>query len=133
MHPRRFLPALIACTGLAACASKPDRLPEEALAGSWRNADGVTLSMMDTGVVMVSIPQPKPRSLLGQWSLADGVWTITYLPESKECVDDIGTYRVTVSADAFTASLVRESCDVRRRMIEGSWKRTAAAQPTPGG
>lgn len=133
MRLSRVLPALVVFAALSACASKPDTLAEDALAGSWRNADGVTLSMLDTGVALVSTPGPKPRSLIGQWSLSGGVWTITYLPESKECVDDIGTYRVVVTPDAFTASLVRESCDARRRMIEGSWKRTAAAQPTPGG
>lgn len=133
MRVNRSLSGLLACVVLCACASKPDRLPEEDLAGSWRNADGVTLSMADTGVLLVGLPGPRPRSMLGQWSLSGDVWTITYLPESKECVDDIGTYRVTVSADAFSASTVRESCDRRRKMIEGSWKRTAASQPTPEG
>lgn len=128
-----FLAAVIVCAALAACASKPEQLPEEALAGSWRNADGITLSMTDTGVALVGVPGPKPRSMMGQWSLSGGVWTITYLPESKECLDDVGTYRVVVGPDTFTASVVRESCERRRKMLEGSWQRTAAGRITPEG
>ncbi len=134
MRPTRTASFFLLASGLlAACASNPRAVPESALSGSWRNADGVSVAFEQTGVMSVDMPGPRPKTVLGEWSMADGVITIRYRPESRMCVDDVGQYRVLVSAETFEASAVRESCEQRRKSFEGVWKRTAAARPVPGG
>lgn len=123
---------LLACGVLGACASAPKGPSERSLTGSWRNADGTSVAFEETGVMVVDLPGPRPKTVLGEWSLTEGVITIRYRPESRVCVDDVGQYRVQVSADTFSVSVVRESCEPRRKSFEGVWKRTAAGRSLSG-
>lgn len=132
MRRRNLTTMLLSCASLSACASRPEAVVEAALTGSWRSADGVTVAFEETGVMLVDIPGPKAKSILGEWSVAEGVTTIRYRPESRMCVDDVGQYRMEVAGDSLTMRLVRESCDQRRKAFEGVWKRTAAARPLGG-
>ena len=132
MHARV---SAVLCLALTACASAPKLPPEATLSGAWRNADGITLSLEQTGLMVIDLPGPRPRSIVGDWSLADGVATIRYRPESKVCVDEIGQYRLELepSGESFSSSMVRESCDRRRTLFEGVWKRADAGRAVPPG
>jgi hypothetical protein len=121
---------ILLCGLLAGCAADPSTLPDWRLAGTWRNAEGVSISFEDTGVMVVERPGPRMKPILGDWSMIGGVASLRYRPEARLCVDDVGTYRIDLSGDRFMATVVNETCDARRKSFEGEWKRTAAGRVT---
>ena len=123
--------AAFASVALVACASRPPAIADNRLAGAWRNADGVTLSIEDTGVLTLLRPGPRQRPVVGEYTFDGSSVTFRFRTESRLCSDDPGTYAVTFSGAAFTATATRDPCGERRRLVEGSWSRTAEGRVTP--
>ena len=128
---RLSVPALAACFVIAGCASKPPRIADDRLAGTWRSADGATLTMEDTGVLTLLRAGPKQRPIVGQYTFDGESAVFTFRAESRLCGDDPGSYTLRFQDGAFAATAVRDPCGDRRKVIEGSWTRTAAARLTP--
>jgi hypothetical protein len=91
---------------LAGCAATPEAAGTRELSGSWRNAEGATLEIEDTGVMMLQRTGPKQRPV-------------------------IGSYTLQVEPNAFTASVVRDPCQDRQKILVGTWTRVGAARVTP--
>ncbi len=117
---------------LAGCKGPPPRVASDGLAGSWRNSEGVSLTCEDTGILVLEVPGPKPKPIIGEYTFDGEVATFRYRQESKQCVDDTGVYTITLSAGEFSATAVRETCALREAMLKGIWTRTAAARVTLG-
>jgi len=126
---RAFLLSVAAC--LAGCAAKPQPVSVPDLAGTWRNADGATLSCEDTGVVVRQPAGPKQRPVIGAYTF-DGT-TATFRDQTGPtgCGDKVGTYTLRMRRDSFDAVTVRDGCEDRRKALEGTWTRIAAGRVTP--
>lgn len=118
---------------LAACSSPPPRVASNALAGTWRNGDGVNMTCEDTGLVVLDRPGPKQRPVVGEYTFDGSVATFRNRVESKLCADELGQYTVEVSADACTITPVRDACTDRAKLLKGAWTRIAAGRVTSGG
>jgi len=117
---------------LASCSSPPPRVASNALAGSWRNSDGVTMTCEDTGLVVLDRPGPKQRPVVGEYTFDGSTATFRNRVESKLCADELGQYTVDVSTDACTITPVRDACADRVKLLKGVWTRTAAGRVTTG-
>jgi hypothetical protein len=117
---------------VSACAGTPEPVSSPDLCGSWRNAEGTTLTFEDTGVMLLQLPGPKQRPTVGAYTFDGTQATFRDQTGSGACSDSVGTYTVRVTADSFEASAARESCAERKKALEGSWTRTAAGRVTPG-
>jgi hypothetical protein len=88
-----------------------------ALAGSWRNSDGVTMTCEDTGLVVLDRPGPKQRPVVGEYTFDGNAATFRNRVESKLCADELGQYTVDVSTDACTITPVRDACADRVKLL----------------
>ena len=122
---------LMGCVALAACASKPERIADDRLSGTWRNAEGASLAAEDTGVFTLLRPGPKQRPIVGEYTFDGESAVFTFRAESRLCGGDPGTYALKIAEGSFDATAVRDPCADRRKVIEGTWTRTAAARLTP--
>ena len=122
---------LAACTVFAACASKPERIADTRLAGGWRNADGATLSMEDTGVLTLLRPGPRQKPIVGEYTFDGESVVFVFRAETRLCGGDPGTYALKIDDASFSATATRDPCADRRKVIEGTWTRTAAARLSP--
>lgn len=131
---RATLPVLLlSAAGLASCAGEPPRVASLDLIGSWRNEQGASLSLQDTGALLLTRPDPKTRPVVGEYTFDGDVVTLRLRPESRWCSEEVGTYRVEVAPDAFTATTVRDACKDRERLVKGRWQRTADGRITSDG
>ena len=131
MRLLRHLPFTLAL--LASCSSPPPRVSSPALAGTWTNADGVTMTCEDTGLVVLDRPGPRQRPVVGEYTFDGSTATFRSRVESKMCADELGQYTVSVSSDACTITPVRDACADRVKLLKGAWKRTAPGRVTSGG
>lgn len=122
---------LAGCVVIVACASKPPRIADDRLAGTWRNADGATLSMEDTGVLTLLRPGPKQKPVVGEYTFDGDSVVFVFRAETRLCGGDPGTYALKVADGSFVATATRDPCADRRKVIEGTWTRTGAARLTP--
>lgn len=126
--PRTILLSL----ALVGCAGDPPRVASLDLAGSWRNDAGSTLSLEDTGVLLLRRGDPRLRPIVGEYTFDGLVATFRFRPESAVCSDEVGTYEVHVSPAMFDAEVSRDACDERQRLLQGRWERTGEGRVTPG-
>jgi len=124
--------ACFALVAVASCAGDPPRISSAGLAGEWRSADGVALSCEDLGLLTLTPPGPKPKIIIGEYTFNGSVATFRYQPESKVCPDEIGQYAIELRGNTFTATLLRDHCTARVKMLTVTWTRTAAGRVTPG-
>lgn len=124
-------PYLTLALALAGCAAKPEAIGTRALSGSWRSAEGAMLEIEDTGVMMLQRPGPKQRPVVGAYTFNGTEATFRDQPGSNPCSDGLGTYTLQVEPNAFTAAVVRDSCQDRQKILVGTWTRVGAARVTP--
>lgn len=116
---------------LAACASKPERVADARLAGAWRNADGASLTIEDTGVLTLLRQGPRQKPVVGEYTFDGDSVVFLFRAETRLCGGDPGTYALKIDEGSFTATATRDPCTDRRKVIEGTWTRTAAARLSP--
>jgi hypothetical protein len=116
---------------LVACASKPPRIADARLAGSWRNADGAVLSAEDTGIFTLLRPGARQRPVVGEYTFDGESAIFRFRLESRMCSDDPGQYALAFTDGSFVASVMRDPCAERRALVEGTWTRTEAGRVTP--
>jgi hypothetical protein len=116
---------------LVGCAAKQEPIGPRELSGSWRNAEGATLEIEDTGVLMLQRPGPKQRPVVGAYTFDGTQATFRDQPGSNPCSDGLGTYTLQVEPGAFTASVVRDPCQDRQKILVGTWTRVGAGRVTP--
>jgi hypothetical protein len=117
---------------LAGCASDPGPIASPAICGSWRHADGATLSCEDTGLMVLQRSGPKERPIVGTYTFDGDQATFREQLGAGDCSDATGTYTLRVRDDAFEAIAVRDACVTRRKTLEGAWTRTGPCRVTPG-
>jgi len=116
---------------LAGCAATPEAAGTRELSGSWRNDEGATLEIEDTGVMMLQRTGPKQRPVIGSYTFDGAEAIFRDQPGSNPCSDGPGTYTLQVEPNAFTASVVRDPCQDRQKILVGTWTRVGAARVTP--
>ena len=94
---------------VSACAGTPEPVSSPDLCGSWRNAEGTTLTFEDTGVMLLQLPGPKQRPTVGAYTFDGTQATFRDQTGSGACSDSVGTYTVRAKEDAEAHKLLDDA------------------------
>ncbi len=128
--------ALTSAAALTGCETTPKAAaPDISVIGNWRApADGTLISFTNAGLYSM-IVKDLPRPVVGSfdWEAATQTITLRTRRESPICSDDTGTYTVTVGTLTLDATVVRDTCEARKKIFARPLQRVPASTSTGRG